>query len=75
MALALVLPSPATDAAFFVIFGIFVVAMLTLAVVVVLWAVRRDRAGRAAWVARHHQDIAGDDRATTDGHPGSGATS
>ena len=42
----------AGNTAFFVIFGLFVVAMLVLVVVVVLWAVRHDMAGRAAWRER-----------------------
>jgi hypothetical protein len=51
--LALLLgPLAASDVTFGVIFGIFVVALLTLIVIVVRWAVRRDRQGRAAWVAR-----------------------
>jgi hypothetical protein len=52
MAPALVPPAPATDAAFFVIFGIFVVALLVLAVIVIVWAVRHDVAGRQAWRER-----------------------
>lgn len=42
----------AGEAAFYVIFGIFVVAMLVLIVVVVTWAVRHDIAGRRAWRER-----------------------
>jgi hypothetical protein len=57
MAPALVPPAPATDAAFFVIFGLFVVALVTLAVVVIVWAVRHDLAGREAW--RRRQEAAG----------------
>jgi len=38
--------------AFDVLFGVFVVAILTLAVVAVRWGVRRDRAARAAAVTR-----------------------
>jgi hypothetical protein len=45
-------PLLASDVAFAVVFGIFVVAMLTLIVVVVTWAIRRDRDGRAAWRQR-----------------------
>jgi heme exporter protein D len=56
MAPALVLASTG-NAAFFVIFGIFVVAMLVLVVVVVRWAVRHDLAGRKAW--RERQRAAG----------------
>ena len=51
MAPALVLAS-AGNIAFFVIFGIFVVAMLALAVIVILWAVRHDMAGRKEWRAQ-----------------------
>ncbi len=57
MALALVPLAAATDAAFFVIFGIFVVAFVALAVVVIVWAVRHDMAGRKAW--RQRQEAAG----------------
>jgi hypothetical protein len=42
----------AGNTAFYVIFGIFVVAMLALAVIVIVWAVRHDMAGRAAWRER-----------------------
>jgi hypothetical protein len=42
----------ATNAAFFVVFGIFVVAMIVLVVIVVMWAVRHDVAGRKAWRER-----------------------
>ena len=45
MASALLLAS-AGNTAFFVIFGIFVVAMLALVVIVIMWAVRHDMAGR-----------------------------
>ena len=51
MAPALLLAS-AGNTAFYVIFGIFVVAMLVLVVVVVRWAVRHDVAGRKAWRER-----------------------
>lgn len=49
------LPAPlasAGETAFYVIFGVFVVAMLVLIVIVVTWAVRHDLAGRRAWRAR-----------------------
>jgi uncharacterized membrane protein YadS len=42
----------ANDVAFAVIFGIFIVALLVLIVIVISWAVRRDRQGRAAWSQR-----------------------
>ena len=34
------------NAAFFIIFGIFIVAMVVLIVIVIMWAVRHDLAGR-----------------------------
>ena len=42
----------ANDVAFGVLFGIFVVALLTLVVIVAIWVIRRDRQGRAAWLQR-----------------------
>ena len=51
MAPALLLAS-AGNTAFFVIFGIFVVAVIALAVIVIMWAVRHDLAGRQAWRER-----------------------
>ena len=45
-------PLLASDVAFGVLFGVFVVALLALIVIVVVWAVRRDRQGRAAWRQR-----------------------
>jgi len=42
----------ASNVAFAIVFSIFIVAMVVLAVVVLLWAIRRDRAGRADWLAR-----------------------
>ena len=39
------------------IFGIFVVAMLALVVIVIMWAVRHDLAGRKAW--RERQEARG----------------
>ncbi len=56
MAPALVPVASATDTAFFVIFGLFVVAMVVLAVIIVVWAVRHDLAGRKAW--RQRQEAA-----------------
>jgi ABC-type branched-subunit amino acid transport system permease subunit len=49
------LPLLASNTAFAVIFGIFVVALLVLIVIVLTWAIRRDRAGRAAWAVRQQQ--------------------
>lgn len=51
MAPALLLAS-AGNSAFYVVFGIFVVAMVALVVIVIVWAVRHDVAGRQAWRAR-----------------------
>jgi len=39
--------------AFFVIFGIFVVAVVTLAVLTIKWALARDKPGRDAWKQRY----------------------
>ena len=47
----------AGNAAFYVVFGIFVVAMVMLAVIVIVWAVRHDIAGREAW--RRRQEARG----------------
>jgi hypothetical protein len=52
MARALDLLAPATNTAFFVVFGAFVVAIVVLMVIIILWAVRHDIAGRRAWRAR-----------------------
>ena len=56
MAPALLLAS-AGNSAFFVIFGIFVVAIIALAVIVIMWAVRHDLAGRRAWRARQEARV------------------
>jgi hypothetical protein len=50
---ALLRTFPATAVAFGVVFGIFVAALVVLAVITLRWAVRRDRAGRREWAARH----------------------
>jgi hypothetical protein len=42
----------ANDAAFAVLFSIFILAMLVMIVITLRWTIRRDRAGRAAWRAR-----------------------
>jgi hypothetical protein len=52
MLFALIPPPLASDTAFFVLFGIFVVAVVVLAVIVLTWAFRRDKAGRADWLQR-----------------------
>ena len=55
MAPALALPAPATNTAFAVVFGVFVVAMVVLIVLIIVWAVRHDIAGRRAWRARQER--------------------
>jgi membrane protein implicated in regulation of membrane protease activity len=50
--MALLGAAPATDVAFGVVFGLFVLAVVVLAVLTIRWAVRRDRPGREAWKAR-----------------------
>ena len=57
MAPALALPPLATNAAFFVVFGIFIVAMVVLIVIIIMWAVRNDVAGRRAWRLRQEAAI------------------
>lgn len=42
----------AANVAFAVVFGAFVAAMVVLGFVTMRWAVRRDRVGRRAWLAR-----------------------
>jgi len=42
----------AANAAFFVVFGAFVVAFAVLAVITLRWAIRRDRQGREDWLQR-----------------------
>ena len=54
MAPALDLLAPATNTAFAVVFGVFVVAMVVLIVIIIMWAVRHDIAGRRAW-REHHE--------------------
>ena len=46
----------ATNIAFYVVFGIFVVAMVVLAGIIVVWAVRHDMTGWKAW--RERQEAA-----------------
>jgi hypothetical protein len=55
MPVALVLLASASNAAFYTIFGIFVAAMLVLIVIILVWAIRHDIAGRAAWRERQEQ--------------------
>jgi hypothetical protein len=58
---ALVPLASASNAAFYTIFGIFVAAMLVLIVIILVWAIRHDIAGRAAW--RERQERAADQHA------------
>lgn len=43
----------ASDAAFGIVFGVFVLALAVLAVVAIRWGIRRDRPGREAWRRRY----------------------
>ncbi len=49
MVAALVPPMLATNTAFYVVFGIFVVAFVVLVVLTIRWAVRHDMAGWKVW--------------------------
>jgi hypothetical protein len=51
----LLAPVAATNVAFFVIFGLFVAAMVVLVVIIIVWAVRHDLAGRRAWNERRRR--------------------
>jgi len=57
----------ASNVPFDILFGIFVLALLTLVVIVIAWAIRRDRAGRAAWVQRQQGKTTGTATATGTG--------
>jgi hypothetical protein len=59
--------APAADAAFGIVFGLFVLALLVLAVVAVRWGVRRDRPGRQAWRQRHLEASTGRNGASPTG--------
>jgi hypothetical protein len=43
------------DAAFDVVFGVFVLALVVLSVITLRWALQRDRAGRAQWLRRREE--------------------
>ena len=58
MGILIVLPL-ATDVAFAVVFGVFVLAFAALAVITIAWAVRRDRPGREAWRRRQQGMVTG----------------
>jgi hypothetical protein len=47
-----------TSPAFAIIFGIFVVALVVLIVLTLMWAYRRDKAGRALWRQRQQERVA-----------------
>jgi peptidoglycan/LPS O-acetylase OafA/YrhL len=51
---------PATNVAFALTFGVFIVAFAALSVYVVAWTIRRDRRGRAAWMERRRSAESGD---------------
>jgi hypothetical protein len=55
------LMAPATNTAFAVVFGVFVVAMVVLIVIIIVWAVRHDVAGRRDWRARREAAWHGSD--------------
>jgi hypothetical protein len=50
-------PPAAQDAAFYFFFGVFVVGFVVLSVLTLRWAIRRDRAGRRAWLARRAGEV------------------
>ena len=60
-----------SNTAFAVVFGIFVVAMLILTVVIVTWAVRRDRTALTEWRRRRAERAFGQ-RGNGSGGPPSG---
>ena len=43
-------PLLAANVAFLVVFGLFVLAFVGLVVFIAVWAIRRDKAGREAWL-------------------------
>jgi len=45
----------ASNTAFAITFGVFVVALVALIVIVLRWAIRRDRTGRVAWRQRQQE--------------------
>ncbi len=52
------------DAAFDVVFGLFVLALVVLSVITLRWALQRDRAGRAQWL-RRREELGGGARGPT----------
>jgi len=69
MALAHVTPIVATNVAFFVVFGIFVVAIVTLAVLTIVWAVRHDMSGWKIWRKQQEDAARAAGTLPTDGPP------
>jgi hypothetical protein len=59
----------ASNTPFAIIFGIFIVALLTLIVITIMWAVRRDRSGRASWRQRQAERAAAAERDLPPGPP------
>lgn len=49
-----------SNLAFAVVFGIFVVAFVSLLIYVAVWAIRRDAAGRRQWQAEYAEDDGAD---------------
>jgi O-antigen/teichoic acid export membrane protein len=63
----------ASDAAFGIVFGLFVVAFIALTVLTISWAVRRDRPKREAWRRRMEDEYRARGGPPTNGHrPGRG---
>ncbi len=60
---------PAADAAFYAVFGVFVVAFVVLSVITVGWALRQDRTGRQRWLQRQQP---GAEAVDPDGGPSGG---
>ena len=61
-------PLVASDAAFGIVFGLFVVAFIALAVLTISWAVRRDRPRREAWRRRMADQYRARGGPPTNGH-------
>jgi hypothetical protein len=64
----------AANPAFYVVFSVFVLALVALTVVSVRWAVRRDRTGRVAWEERRRARTEAPPAGTGDGGEGPGAS-
>jgi hypothetical protein len=59
----------ASNVPFVVLFGVFVLAFVTLSVIVLRWSFRRDRAGRAEWRQRQLRRQQPDQTDRDDGPP------